>query len=224
MKTQQSLNETQPGTLSNTQHFNSTFTHRRFGMKHSFSSLITGFAMVLGMGTTALAEDHFSVLQGIPAEAMTASEMDEVQGKLYTPFNFNRAFFSTNNFGGGGAQVFNGTAANLPNNCNYFGTCARTAPTNLTGTFAGSLLAAANVDPRTGQYTGGMTQGYSAPQVPTYNPYAQYQMQQQRQQYQYQQALAQARAIAQFYQGYRNSLAPLGMVGINLGCGRGYCP
>ena len=50
-------------------------------MKRSLTSLVAGLALVMGLGTSALAEDTFSLLKGIQAEAMTPSEMDEVQGK-----------------------------------------------------------------------------------------------------------------------------------------------
>lgn len=68
-------------------------------MKHSLTSMVIGLALVMGLSTSALAEDTFSLLKGIQAEAMTPSEMEEVQGKgcfygtgCFTPFNFSSAY------------------------------------------------------------------------------------------------------------------------------------
>jgi len=50
-------------------------------MKHSLITSIIGLAMVASVSTVVMAEDNFSILEGIQAEAMTDGEMEEVQGR-----------------------------------------------------------------------------------------------------------------------------------------------
>lgn len=221
-------------------------------MKHTIITSIIGLAMVASVSTLALAKDNFSILEGIQAEAMTAEEMDETQGKGCTPIGwtggcsglFSGMLQNINNSYGGYSQVFTGALTNgslfktarssgdpyttnyanaTANNCSYSGTCGPAMPTNLTGTHIGSIVQAAGLDPRTGQYNGGGTQGYSTAPVQTYNPYAQFRYQQQMQQYQYRQAQAQAQANYRYNQGVQRTYGGLSLAGVKIGCGLAYC-
>ncbi len=191
-------------------------------MKHSIITSIIGLAMVASVSTVAVAEDNFSILEGIQAEAMTVVEMEETQGKGCSPASSL----------GGCSGLFSGyfnqsyvTAPMLPGPATYYGTQAGLSNPNNTG--FGTALAGMGVDNITGFYIPGGGNGFNRPVYQQPSPFMQYlaqrQYQQQMQQYRYQQAVAQAQAIRRYNQGIQNTFGGLRLANVNISCGLAYC-
>ncbi len=201
-------------------------------MKHTLITSIIGLAMVASMSTTAVAEDNFSILEGIQAEAMTETEMDAVEGKgvfgqqVFFPWLNNsmiRTTQGTPNFVplypqaqaqvvNSGFRYINGIAAGHK-------TVVGAALDMISQSPSAAIAVAPyrNAYPSVGSQTNGMPQG------PTYNPYAQMRYQQQMQQYQYQQRQAQAQMNYRYNQGMQRTYGGLRLAGVNIGCGLAYC-
>ncbi len=122
-------------------------------MKHSLITSIIGLAMVANVSTVAVAEDNFSILEGIQAEAMSDGEMEEVQGKMIgfslwpnfqaiqygflappTPFSMGLQ----QNLSAGGTLP-SGLAQTLPLTAKLFDNLAQTNPINNLGVAANAI-------------------------------------------------------------------------------------